>query len=291
MNNQWLKMIGVGVMASAFCTASLADGQITVENVGLATPESVEYYAAEDIYLVTNVNGSPFAADDNGFISKISPSGEVLDLKWIDGSKPDIQLDAPKGAAINGNILYIADLTHVRIFSLPSGKQLGSVNIKDTLFLNGITPGEGKSVYVTDSGFIPGFKEGGSDAVYQVFPDGSFKTIIKSTTLKTPNGIFQQGDDLMIGSARSSQIFRLERNGELSTIATASGMDGLLVLPDGSYLFSSWKDKAVYRQVGNAKSQIIAQPLVSPADIGYDTKRHRVLVPIFLENKVVIQPL
>ena len=61
MNNQCLKMIGVGVMASAFCTASLADGQITVENVGLATPESVEYYAAKDVYLVTNINGSPFA--------------------------------------------------------------------------------------------------------------------------------------------------------------------------------------------------------------------------------------
>ena len=31
---------------------------------GLATPESVLYDAANDRYLVSNINGTPFAADD-----------------------------------------------------------------------------------------------------------------------------------------------------------------------------------------------------------------------------------
>ncbi len=291
MYNKLLTHTVFVIVSLTLCSIGLADERIVVENVGFATPESVEYYAEEDVYLVTNINGSPFGVDDNGFISKIGPDGRVLDLKWIDGSKSDIQLDAPKGAAISGDILYLADLTHVRLFSLPSGTQTGNVEIKETLFLNGITPGEGGSVYVTDSGFIPGFKAGGSDAVYQVFPDGSYKTIIKDTTLKTPNGIFQQDGDLIIGSSRSAQIFRLNSGGQLDKTSTPSGMDGLLVLPDGSYLFSSWKDKTVYRQNGNAEADVIAHSLESPADLGYDTKRNRVLVPLFKQNKVVILPL
>lgn len=263
----------------------------TIEGIGLSTPESVEYWAAEDVYLVTNINGSPFEKDDNGFISKISPEGKILDLKWIDGAKPNVRLNAPKGAAINGNRLYIADLDEVHIFQLPGGEQQSSVKIEDALFLNGITPAQNGSVYVSDSGFVPGFKAGGSDAVYQVFPDGRYKAIIKDTTLKAPNGLFTQGQDILIGSARSNNIFRLKPNGQLSNIPTPSGMDGLLVLPDGDYLFSSWKDKTVYRmdQAGNA--HVIGSELTSPADIGYDSKRNRALVPIFLENKLVFLSL
>ena len=35
---------------------------------------------------VSNRNGGPGDMDDNGFISRVSPDGRVLDLKWIDGT-------------------------------------------------------------------------------------------------------------------------------------------------------------------------------------------------------------
>lgn len=37
---------------------------------GIQTPESVLYEAGSDTYLVSNINGSPLAADNNGFISR-----------------------------------------------------------------------------------------------------------------------------------------------------------------------------------------------------------------------------
>lgn len=281
----------VVIICSLVFTLSGHATQTTIEGIGLSTPESVEYYAAEDVYLVTNINGSPFEKDGNGFVSKISPEGEVLNLKWIDGAKPNVRLNAPKGAAINDNLLYIADLDEVHIFRLPGGQQLSSVKIEDTLFLNGITPAQNDSVYVSDSGFVTGFKAGGSDAVYQVFPDGRHKLIIKDTTLKAPNGLSTQGPDIMIGSARSTYIFRLKPDGQLNNIPTPSGMDGLLVLPNGDYLFSSWKDKTIYRMDPAGNAHVVASDLTSPADIGYDSKRNRVLVPIFLENKLVFLTL
>src|SRR5262245_42159091 len=65
-----------------------ANGMIEVKDVGFATPESVLYLPDQDIYLVSNINGKPADHDDNGFISKLGPDGRVIDLKWIDGTKP-----------------------------------------------------------------------------------------------------------------------------------------------------------------------------------------------------------
>ncbi len=277
-------------LADLISTQGLAS-KITIEGIGLATPESVEYYADEDVYLVTNINGSPFEKDGNGFISKISPAGEVIDLKWIDGSKPGTRLNAPKGAAISGNLLYVADLDEIHIFELPQGRQLSTVTIKNTLFLNGITPTGKDAIYVSDSGFTPGFKVGGSDAVYRVAADGSYDVVIKDTVLTVPNGLYTDGEDILIGSSRSTNIFRLKSDGRLESMATPSGMDGLLMLPGGDFLFSSWKDKTVYRMDQAGKVSAVATELPSPADMGYDSKRNRALVPIFLENKLVFLSL
>ena len=67
---------------------------------GFSTPESVLHDDRSDVYLVSNVNGSPTDKDDNGFISRITPEGEIENLKWIDGALGDVTLHAPKGMAI-----------------------------------------------------------------------------------------------------------------------------------------------------------------------------------------------
>ena len=72
---------------------------ILVTGVGLATPESVLHDRTADVYLVSNVNGAPVDKDDNGFISRLSPHGSVVELKWIDGADEDVTLNAPKGMA------------------------------------------------------------------------------------------------------------------------------------------------------------------------------------------------
>src|SRR5262245_10177215 len=69
------------------------DGKSRVEIPGFQTPESVLYDADNDVYLVSNINGKPLDADDNGFISKVSPDGKITELKWIDGAKDNVKLD------------------------------------------------------------------------------------------------------------------------------------------------------------------------------------------------------
>ena len=62
----------------------------------LKNPESVAYAPKQNVLFVSNVNGKPDQKDQNGFISKVSPSnGSIIELNWITG------LNAPKGIAIS----------------------------------------------------------------------------------------------------------------------------------------------------------------------------------------------
>ncbi|HVH47531.1 MAG TPA: hypothetical protein VM925_34585, partial [Labilithrix sp.] len=139
------------------------------KDAGLSTPESVLYDDAADVYLVSNIDGKPTEADGKGFIAKLSPDGTVATLKWIEGGKNKVTLNAPKGMAFSGDHLYVADLDTVRIFDRKTGAPVGDVKIAGATFLNDITVGADGRVLVSDSGFkagAKGFDSTGTDAVY-----------------------------------------------------------------------------------------------------------------------------
>lgn len=278
--------------ASWSVSAMAADAQIMVSDVGFATPESVEYYAAEDLYLVSNINGSPFDADDNGFISKLSPDGKVIDLKWIDGASDKVQLHAPKGLTIIGNKLFVADITQVQVFELPSGKQLSTIDVKGSSFLNGIDAGDGNHVYVTDTGMKPGFESSGTDAIFKVWDDGKVETILKDPKMGQPNGIIYDNGDLYVVFFSSARFIKIDSQGEITEMPQPFGgrLDGLVKLKDGGLAMSSWESSSieVYK---DGEYETIAEFLNSPADMDVDTKRNRLLIPLFNEDKVLILPL
>ena len=82
----------------------------------LLTPESVIYDKKNNVIYAANMNLEPRKKDGNGFISKISTDGKILDLHWADG------LSSPKGLAIVGDILYAADVDEVVAIDLKEGK-------------------------------------------------------------------------------------------------------------------------------------------------------------------------
>lgn len=267
---------------------------LIVGDVGFSTPESVEYYAAEDVYLVSNINGSPFDAAGNGFISKMNPAGDILDLKWIDGTKEGINLNAPKGMAIVGNNLFVADINQVHVFELPSGQQKTSITIQGSTFLNGITPSNGDEVYVTDSGFNQGFEASGTDAIYKVSADGAYTAILKDKDMGHPNGILLVDKNLMVVTFGSGEVFSVDKKGDNKvTLPTppSGGLDGLLKLKDGRFVISSWGGSALYALNRDNTYTVLMDSIDAPADLGYDTKRNRILVPLFKQNKFVYLPL
>jgi hypothetical protein len=67
----------------------------------------------------------------------------------------------------------------------------------------------------------------------------------------------------------------------------AGQLDGITHLTDGTALVSSWKGEGVYR-VDGEKPLAILSGMDAPADLGYDAKRKRLLIPHPTANQVTI---
>ena len=268
---------------SATATPKLAS--VTLKDVGFMTPESVLYDAVADVYLVSNINGKPTDADDNGFISRLSPDDrKVTELKWIDGSKPDVKLDAPKGMVISDGVLWVADITVVRKFDAKTGKPMGEVKIDGAKFLNDVAPAPGGGVYVTDTE---------NEAVYAIFKTGVVKPLIKQKDLGGPNGVVIVGDVVWVVT-KAGTMFSVPDGRAGSPAASEpkptklpkSQLDGIVAI-DGEFMVSSWDGKTVYRGKPDQWKDL-ALDLESPADIGWDSKRNKLLVPLFNADAVTI---
>lgn len=276
-----------------------APAPIVLRDVGFKTPECVLYDAEEDVYLVSNINGAPTETNDTGFISKVAPDGKVLELKWIDGASADVTLNAPKGMAIAGDKLYVADITFVRVFDRKTGKPLGKIGAAGATFLNGVAAAPDGTIYVSDSGMKAGkdgFEPTGSDAILRIGTRGTAEPVLKDKSLNGPNGVVADANGVWVVTFSGKELYRVAISGnegkkEQVQELPSGGLDGLVALPDGSLLVSSWESSTVYRGKPGGTFTPVAKDVKSPAAIGYDTKRSALLIPLFQEDAVVIQAL
>lgn len=270
------------------------DGKSPLKLEGFQTPESVLYDADDDVYLVSNINGKPLDADDNGFISKVTPEGKISELKWIDGAKDNIKLDAPKGMAIANGTLYVADITVVRQFDLKTGAPKPDIKIDGATFLNDMAPAKDGGVYVTDSGLDPSFKPTGTDAVFAIDKAGKVKPLIKNKDLGGPNGVI--ADDkgaVWVVTFRSGELYSIDAKGKQSKPEKLpkGQLDGVVALDGGDLLVSSWEGSSVFRGKPGGEWKPVVENVPSPADIGWDNKRQRLLIPNFQGNAIQLQSL
>jgi sugar lactone lactonase YvrE len=263
---------------------------VIVKEAGLKVPESVLYDAEQDVYFVSNIEGQPTDADRNGFISKLGPDGKVIELKFIDGSKGSF-LSAPKGMAIQGETLYVADITFVRRFDRKTGASKGKFGAPGATFLNDISVAPDGTLYVTDTGWkaaANGLENSGSDAIYVIGPtSGTAKVLVRDTKLGNPNGIVADNDGAWVASGAGT-LYRVSKTGEITQEQKLPdrALDGLVVLTDGSLLVTSWASKTVYRGKPGGAFEPLVTAVESPADIGFDTKRNQLLLPLFTKDQV-----
>ena len=296
---RWRSVAVIGItLALTACSAggdgAADDEPIVVAGVGLATPESVLHDRSADVYLVSNVNGSPFRKDDNGFISRLDPDGTVAELKWIDGAADDVTLNAPKGMAFKGDTLLVADIDEVRLFDRTTGAALGSWRVPGSTFLNDVAVGPDRTVYVTDMGVYEGFLPSGTDAVHKFDSAGEPVALVSGEALGGPNGILVDGGRVMFVTYKSGRVHLVQREtGTISGLpAPPSGaLDGVVKIAESVFLISSWDGEAVYRMGVGGLYTTEVDSVEAPADIGIDARRRRLLIPLFHADEVRIQPI
>jgi sugar lactone lactonase YvrE len=258
---------------------------------GFATPESAIYDADLDVWFVTNINGVPSEKDNNGFISRMHPGGHVDSLHFIQGGRDGVTLNAPKGTAIVGDTLWVADIDAVRGFNKRTGAALSSVEIPGAVFLNDIAVGPDGSLYVTDTGIrieATGMTHPGPDRVFRIGPDRAVTTALEGEQVATANGIaWDAAGNRFVIVFFGGPAIRSWTPGSptLDSIAAGPGShDGVVVLGDGRILVSSWADSTVF-VAGGPK---VVTGMESPADIGFDAGRGQIAIPLFNANRVAL---
>jgi sugar lactone lactonase YvrE len=257
---------------------------------GMQTPESILFDADAGMYLVSNINGKPTDKDDNGFIARVSkmPGSKVVDEKWIDGAKDDVTLNAPKGMALLGDTLYVADIDAIRMFDRKTGAPKGEVAIKGAAFLNDLAAGDGV-IYATDSGLDANFQPGDAQAVYEI-KDGKAKALIKGKELGAPNGVAFRDGVLWVNTFVSGELYQVKDGKREAVEKLPKGaLDGLEILSDGRFLVTSWEGQTVFH--GKPGSWTAGPTIKSPADLGVDEANALMLVPLFEENRIELHEL
>jgi sugar lactone lactonase YvrE len=158
--------------------------------------------------------------------------------------------------------------------------------------LNDIGVGGDGSLYITDSGLEqwgPYVEPNGKDAIYRLLGE-KVVPLVSGKALGNPNGVAHWEGRLVVVN-KGGQVLSIDADGMRTEIVkTPKGsLDGVVATPQG-LLVSSWDAKAVYLVDGKGATPIVRK-LDSPADIGFDAKRGRLLIPQPTLDALRIQPL
>ncbi len=246
---------------------------------GLKTPESTLYDVDRDVIYVANINNNPAQMDGNGYISKISTDGKMLEEQWVTG------LNGPKGMGYYKNKLYVTDILQIVEIDITTGQITNTYPVAGAQFLNDLTVDEKGDVYVSDSQVSNIIRlSGGKVSVWSEDKD-----------LSNCNGLFDLGDDIVFATTGDEKLKSInKKTGKITTLVNDIGHgDGIADCNDGAYVVSDWYGRVYY--IGNKKNKTLLldtrEKEINAADIDFIPEKNLLLVPTFFKNSVVAYTL
>ena len=249
--------------------------QVWTSDTTFKTPESVIHDETRNVLYVSNVNENPWEKDNNGFISKVSTSGKILDLEWITG------FSGPKGMTIIDNILFVADLNELVLVDIEKGEVKEKIVVEGAEGLNDITPDGQGGVYMSDS-------PAGKIFQYSNAATAEFITDAPGR----PNGLLVDQDKLFVAFSQSAEFVSYDLNTkEKALIASDIGHgDGVILTNEANtFLVSDWQggisivlpDKTTQKLIDTKDQKM------NTADFWYIRADNILLVPTFFDNRIV----
>ncbi|HJS80944.1 MAG TPA: hypothetical protein VJ748_09990 [Vitreimonas sp.] len=192
---------------------------------GFANPESAALSADGTFLYVTNVNGEGEAQDGNGFISRVSLDGQMLQREFARG------LDAPKGIMAGGDALYVADIDELVVVDAATGAVRRRVPAPGAQFLNDLAFAPDGRVLIADSA---------TRRIYAVRSDAA-EVWLEHELLDSINGLLPEPERLTV-TTMEGRLLAVDYDSRAVTVL-AEGLgnaDGVAPLGEGRYLVSKW---------------------------------------------------
>jgi hypothetical protein len=286
-----MRLVVVLFLSLSFSAAAAAGAapRLLWEVKDLEQPESVVQDPATGAIYVSNIAGAVMEKNGKGFIAKLRPDGTFIARQWIKG------LNAPTGLALHDRTLYVADVDELVEINIASGEITNRYEAKGAIFLNDVAVGEDGTVYVSDTPM---------NTIWRL-KDGSFEPWLADDDLNGPNGLLVQGGKLIVASfgklAGEGQKQELggilaidledQSISKLGDGEAIGNLDGLQVLQPGIYLVTDWAAGGLYRVDAKGKAERLIKLNKGSADLTYLPDKKTVLIPIMLNNSLVVYAL
>lgn len=280
MVNNYLKFI---IGFTLFWCTNLFSFEIKWIVDGLNEPESAVYHKQSDSIFISNINGDPLELDRNGYISKISVNGQILEKKWMTG------FDAPKGLTVFQNFLFVSDVNKIWKIEVNTQKK-ESFKINNAGFLNDLTVDKKGVVFASDM-----FK----NIIYKL-EDNRLNIWKKSDLLNSPNGLLIEGNYLVIATwGEISSGFSTKVRGKLLKVNLKTreikrffntrpigNLDGIVFNKDNGYLVTDWIQGKLLSI--NRKGIVIKTKKINEGAADLEVVMHKniILIPMMKNNNL-----
>lgn len=242
-------------------------------------PESVKFSKQHQLLFVSNIEGTqPWAKDGKGSIAKLNLEGKLIDGEWVTG------LDAPKGMAIRGNRLFVADLKTIKTIDIKQSNIIHTLKIPGTQTLNDLTIDDKGILYVSDSR---------GKKVYRIKNNTAEVWLDSISGLRGPNGLLFYKDNLYVLDAGALYETGPDKKLTKITEGMEGGTDGIEAYSDDAFIVSCWSGVIYFVKKDGTKTTMLdtRKEGVNSADIGYHPEKKVIYVPTFWKNKVVAYQL
>lgn len=261
---------------------------------GLHNPESARYDPDQDVFFISNMNGHGSVKDGNGYIVRVSAADLDRADVFIASGRNGAVLDAPKGITLSGDTLWVADIDKLRGFHRVTGAPLAVVDFAPlgARLLNDVDANPAGEIRVSDTGLMmtaDGVWYLGPARIFGVGPGARPVEIARGDSLGHPighpNGIRWDAAAqrwLVVSFEPFTWAVKTFAGRAVTDILSErrpAELDGLDVLPSGAILYTSWQDSSLHL-LEKGRDRTLIRELREPADIGVDTRRHRVAIPM-----------
>ncbi|MFW5757313.1 MAG: SMP-30/gluconolactonase/LRE family protein [Bacteroidota bacterium] len=236
-------------------------------------PESVYHDSNQEILYISNIDGKPTEKDGKGFISKLSPKGEIINLKWIEG------IDAPKGMGVYDGKLYVTNIDEVAEIDISAGEIIERYSLEGSEFANDISINETGEVFISDMN---------TGAIYKLH-NGNADFWLDAGTFDQPNGLFAMDDHLLVGTKNAVMKVDYQTSAITEFISETGSIDGLELVGNGYFIISDWSGSVHLVHPEKEKVLLLntTDEGINAADISFVPEENKLYVPTFFDNRVM----